>query len=700
MYWSSSGCMDRLFEDYRGEKVALYGLGAETERVLPVLEKDYEIIGLLDSFRERGELYGKKIISFEAAADLGVKLIVVVARPGSCRAIAKKIGNNCRRMGIALMDIRGGNLLERKVTTYCFSDIKGMTKAELKTKIEAADVISFDLFDTLVMRRTLYPSDVAEYAGCRLREKGICSSDFIEDFSRKRLQSEKELSRKSVPSLIEIYQNMLDSLDSIEHITAQELAEIEWKIDFELIVPRREVCDIFKETICRGKKVYVVSDTYYNQIQLEQILEKCGIREYAGILSSSVCGTSKTQMLYRVLKDCAKAERYFHIGDDITADIESATRFGIDAFKVYSGLDMFENVGELGLSKFTEHLIDRLKIGMFISRIFNSPFQFEKKDRHIEISDAYSIGYLLCAPMISDFVLWFSKCMQENSFDSIWFSARDGYLIKRMYAYLMDVLGREDESVYFLASRTAAIRAGMMNKNDIKYVDGMKFGGTFRENLHERFGIDIETDEEKGLSDYQDIIFDNADRSRENYCKYIESIDIRGVSNSRIAFFDFVARGTTQMYIQRIVPSRLIGFYFMQLEPEYMADQGIDVFSFYEYENGKGCTMFEDYYILETILTAPHPSVVDFDRNGQPVYAHETRSDENICCFKKVQDGVMDYFRLFLKLCPVSERTVNKELDGIFLNLIHKLRITASDFRNLTVEDPFFNRMTDMTDII
>lgn len=703
MPMNASAGTGKFFEKYKGNKIALYGLGTETQRALALLDNMYEIVGLLDSFRTDGELYGRRIVSFDVAVSVGVRLIIVVARPGSCRAIKKQIGKSCQDKGIALMDIRGKDLLEEKKVSYCFTSTDGITKAELEERIKDADVVSFDLFDTLVIRQTLYSDDVAEYVGVRLREKGICSSDFIADFSRKRLQSEKELSRRSVPSLTEIYQNMLDSLDiDTEYITitAQELAEIEWEIDFELIVPRWEVCDIFKETICRGKKVYVVSDTYYSQSQLEQILEKCGITEYTGILSSSECGTSKTQMLYQVLKNHAKAERYLHVGDDITTDIESAARFGIDTFRVYSGLEMYESAGGLGLSDYIEHLSDRLKIGMFVSCIFNSPFQFEKEDRRIEISDAYGIGYLLCAPLISDFVLWFSKCMEKNRFDNIWFSARDGYLIKKMYAYLMDTLGRKDESVYFLASRTAAVRAGMMNEDDIKYVDGMKFGGTLRENLQERFGIDIKNDEEKSFSDYQNIIFGNAIRSRENYRRYIENIDMRGGSNGKTAFFDFVAKGTTQMYIQRIVPNHLIGFYFMQLEPEYMADSGIDVWSFYKCEHGKNCTVYEDYYILETILTAPHPSVVDFDRNGQPIYARETRSDEDIHCSEKMQDGVMDYFKLYLKLCPITERTVDKEIDGIFLDLIHKLKISARDFWNLIIEDPFFNRMTDMADVI
>ena len=49
---------------------------------------------------------------------------------------------------------------------------------ELTDSIEQSDVISFDLFDTRIMRQTYAPEDVARYVECRLQEKGI----FFENF--------------------------------------------------------------------------------------------------------------------------------------------------------------------------------------------------------------------------------------------------------------------------------------------------------------------------------------------------------------------------------------------------------------------------------------------------------------------------------------------------------------------------------------
>ena len=47
-----------------------------------------------------------------------------------------------------------------------------------------------------------------------------------------------------------------------------------------------------------------------------------------------------------------------------------------------------------------------------------------------------------------------------------------------------------------------------------------------------------------------------------------------------------------------------------------------------------------------------------------------------------------------------SESSINKKLDEIFLTLVHNVEIRDKDFLSLTVEDPFFNRMTDITDVL
>ena len=692
-----------LFQKYINKKIALYGLGKESEKAIVKLDEAFNIVGLLDGFQEEGELYGKPIIALQEAIDTGVEVIIVVARPGSCKAITKRIGDTCRENHIELIDVRGKDLLVSNQVSYDFSSITGVTKVELAEMADKADVISFDLFDTLIMRYTLAPEDVSSYVNYKLRDRGIC----IEDFCKRRLQSEKELSQYTAPTLIEIYENLLAKFvhdDEEKIFSAEELADIEWNIDYNLIIPRYDVCKVFKDIYKSGKHVYVVSDSYYSKVQLSNILKKCGITEYTDILSSSDYKNGKTQGLYGILKKKESGKKFLHIGDDIVTDIEYPLKDDIKTCRLYSGSELWEEVGYLGLPDAADLLSDRLKIGMLVSRIFNSPFQFESEDKKICVSDACDIGYVFCAPMISDFIIWFFKQIQEQKIKNIWLCARDGYLIQKMYKILMDKYEIEDYSKYFLTSRIVAIRAGMENEQDIRYVDEMKFSGTLEENLKERFGIDSDTlaakeysDNEEGLLKYKNVILENAQKERKNYQEYIKKLEI---VDGDIAFFDFVAKGTVQLYVQRLVDNRLKGKYFLQLEAENMKDKGLDIQSFYKKDETDDSAIFDNYYILETILTAPNPSVYRFDEKGYPIYSKETRSEEDIRCFERVQVGILEYFRTYISLCPKDELIVNKKLDEVFLALIHGIQIKDRDFLNMVIEDPFFNRMTNITDVL
>lgn len=676
-------------QEYENEKIAVYGLGVETEKILPKLKKDFRVVGLLDGAKTEGELYGMPIISLETAVEAGIRLILVVARPGSCKAIAKRIGKVCVDKEIALIDVRGNDLLSSKKISYHFQGVDGITKKDLLQLTGKYEVISVDLFDTLIMRHVMFPTDIFTLVDCRLKEKGC----YIEGFCEKRLESEKFLSGLSAPTLTEIYEYMINTYN-IPNISPGSLADLEWAVDCETVVARMEICNLLEEIHNSGKEIYIVSDTFYRKEQLEHILRNCNIDFYTDILASCEYGTGKTQQLFSRLKGKISGRSCLHIGDDLVADIENAEKNDIGACRIYSGIDLLEMSGYLGLWDRIDTFSDRLKTGMLISSLFNSPFQFETEERKISVSSTKDIGYLFFAPMIGDFVIWFEEQVRDCGIENVWFCARDGYLIKKLY----DSLVGTDTSEYFLTSRTAAVRAGMETPKDIAQIGEMNFSGTLAEQIRERFGLRIEEDSMKSsLSDYYEMILKHSEYCRKNHKKYIERLDL---ADGDIAFFDFVAKGTCQAYTCRLIDHHLKGFYFLRLEEDNMREMNLDITPFYTKEERDDSEIFDNYYILETMLTSPEPSIVEFDRNGTAVYTEENRTKADIDCFLNAQKGIFEYFRTYLKLCPKEERKIGKKIDEIFLSLIHKISILDKSFLNLTVEDAFFNRMTDITDLI
>ena len=677
--------IEDLLDRYSSQNVSLYGLGTETERFLKENCRKLSIVGLLDGFKSEGEIYGYPIIPLKETLSKSVKLIIVIARPGSCKVIARRIGDFCCLNDIALFDVRGRNLLDTTAVAFDFKSVDGASKDELLKKASSSDVISFDLFDTLVMRKVKIYTDVFDILAQQLRDKGL----FIPDFSKNRLFSEKELSKDKPPKLQQIYDYLLNTLD-VGYISSTELAKLEWQLDFHLLIARRNVREIFNSFISMGKKVVITTDSYYSIEQIVQILDKYGFSGYDDILASCEYETAKTQNLFSILSDKYRGKKILHIGDDEFADIEKAQNFGIDTFRLYSANDLFDAVGGLGVEETSVSISDRVKIGLFVSNLFNNPFWFEDEERRLSVNAASEIGYLFNGAMITDFILWMMERTRQQGYEQILFGARDGYLIDKLFK----IINNSRKFKYFLCSRTAAIRAGMDSQEDINYVESMKYFGTPEKALEKRFGIIVD---DVNNIDCSAMILEKTKQQRKNYHKYVDKI---GIGSGKLAFFDFVAKGTTQMYLQKLFVQHMKGFYFLQLEREFMKDKGLDIESFYSDEEKNTSAIFDNYYILETVLTSPDPQLLEFDLDGNPIYADETRSDEDIATIKLVQSGIVDYFKDYLRLVPESQRKVNKALDEKLLELINHIKIEDDDFMNLKVEDPFFGRMTDIRNVI
>ena len=674
--------------------IVIYGLSTETQRVLKEWDGKYNVIGLLDGYKSEGSQFGYPILDIKDILKKENVAIVVVARPGSCKAIMRRIGASCSENNIAVFDVRGKDLLAESKVVYDFANTECYFKENLIQQIRNVEVVSFDLFDTLIARNILWFEDLVEIIEQKLHNRGVD----IKDFVQKRISLEKKLSCGRSPKLEEIYAELLKDLN-VEDFNAFELAELEYRTDCELICPRKDMIGLIHQIKKLGKSVYITTDSYYTKQQIEFLLKQNGIDEIDGIIVSCEYDTKKTEKLFEKLIEAAGTSRIIHIGDDIVSDIESAMAWGLKSFHIYNTEELLDKVGGLGLISDNMNLSDRIRIGMFKTRLFNSPFQFEDSEKKITVKDVEDLGYLFIAPIILDFVEWFSEQVDKYKLKNIWFSARDGYLIQKVFALMFP----DTKSDYFLTSRISAIRAGVESVSDVKYVDDMKYCGGVEDNLKIRFGIDAEkidprNVEEKniGLMRYAKVILNVSREKRINYQKYIEKLNVK---EGGIAFFDFVAKGTCQMYIQRLLKNPIKGLYFLQLEPEYMKNKKLDILPFYTEKERDKSAIYDNYYILETILTSPDASVEEFDQKGNAKYAKETRNDKDINCIEQVQNGILEYVNKYLSILPYNKWEINKKLDEVFLSLIHNVNIN-NDFTELLIEDPFFNRTTDVKDIL
>lgn len=691
------GKFNDIFCPYRENLIAIYGLGAATEEILRQTDGHFHILGLLDSGRKSGEIYGLPILPLEELPRRGITVVIIAARPSSRRIIWNHIKEFCQRYDIKTLDMEGNLLqdvpLESEETIWN----RGVDKRGLIKEIDTSAVVSFDIFDTLLVRQTLCAEEIFGLVQRRIPKEWPISGCF----RREREYAERELSRKGVPTWEEIYWYLAER-NHLDDQCVEFLKQLEWETEKSLLIRREEICQLLQYASERGKKVYLVSDMYLSKEQLGQLLRKNDVTGYEKIFVSCEYGITKGKGLFRHLLKEAKTTSIIHIGDSQAADVDSAERCGIKGFRVPDILELLEQSGiltkleeDLPETKSDEDVLRReIGQGMFAARFFNSPFYPIEKNRVLMSPE--DIGFLLLAPVLTEFTLWLWHKVKDNGEKTVLFGARDGYLVRQLFDELQIRQEGKIESVYFLTSRLCASLAGCYTQEDIDYVAGLNYSGSDGEMLQTRFLL---TEEEivlyrGGQEDLRQIILERAAEKRMCYQTYIMGLDLK---EGRMAFVDFVSTGTSQAALQKIMGEELQGYYFIQLEGDCEAKKSLRIESFCTPEEGRG--IYEDYFLLENILTAPSPSLQAFDESGQPQYLPEERTEEEIAFIEGVHEGIKEYFRRYLEIWGVDEEA-EKQLSVRILNLLHSIPIKNDIFWKLQWTDTFYGRKEKASNLI
>ena len=287
---SSGDSMKNMQKVLLQKDIVIYGLSTETQRVLKEWDGKYNVIGLLDGYKSEGSQFGYPILDIKDILKKENVVIVVVARPGSCKAIMRRIGASCSENNIAVFDVRGKDLLVESKVVYDFANTECYFKENLIQQIRNVEVVSFDLFDTLIARNILWFEDLVEIIEQKLHNKGVD----IRDFVQKRISLEKKLSCGRSPKLEEIYAELLKDLN-VEDFNAFELAELEYRTDCELICPRKDMIGLIHQIKKLGKSVYITTDSYYTKQQIEFLLKQNGIDEIDGVIVSCEYDTKKNR---------------------------------------------------------------------------------------------------------------------------------------------------------------------------------------------------------------------------------------------------------------------------------------------------------------------------------------------------------------------------------------------------------------------
>ena len=317
----------------------------------------------------------------------------------------------------------------------------------LAQKLAQYDVISFDVFDTLIFRPFSLPSDLffalSERFGYidleRIRRE-------MEEKARK--EKQKKNGHREV-SLEEIWQVMERETGIPKEEGMQ--AEIEYEKKYCFANPY--MLEVVKKLQSLGKRLILISDMYLSEKDIEELLENCGYDRFEQCFVSCEYGKSKNlgDLYDEVKQKIGESCRFAHVGDNTFSDQKQAGKHGFTAFP-------YRNVNELGRQYRAEDMsavTGSLYRGVVNAKLYhgNQAYSF-----------LYEVGYVYGGLFVLGYCRWIHEWAEARNIDKILFLARDGDILSKAYQKLYP--GEKSRWAYVYWSRLAAVK---LTARDFKY---------------------------------------------------------------------------------------------------------------------------------------------------------------------------------------------------------------------------------------
>lgn len=295
-------------------------------------------------------------------------------------------------------------------------------------------VISFDIFDTLLLRPSVYPTDILALAG---RKAG--SSEFYLNLRR----NCERLARTNNNVMSEDirFENIFSEMSDKYTFSKQEIESLmhnELDCEFDLLKPRKAIKEIFDYAKGIGKTVIITSDIYLSEQFIGKVLDNCGYTGFEKLYVSSEYGMTKSsgRLFARVIMDYKSkgisASEILHLGDNERSDIAAAEKAGLSTIHVprVEALAHKDNRFKR-LEMFSERSCDNtFLMGCSINRIFDDPYVPVGETSFLD--NIQNVSITVIAPMLVSFVKWIVSDCKTNDKKHLIFFNSEGEFVQKM----------------------------------------------------------------------------------------------------------------------------------------------------------------------------------------------------------------------------------------------------------------------------
>lgn len=504
--------------------------------------------------------------------------------------------------------------------------------------IDSADVVSFDLYGTLIKRKVSKSTNVFDIVEKRYNMLIPCG---VSNFREKRIFAEKKC-RKNSKSEITLEQ-IYEELNKVYNCDMSKIMNIEREVEIQLSYVSEEVLKLYYYAVKKNKKVFLISDMYLNEKFIRNILYKNGVTDGSLYVSSQYGYTKSSGMLYDIIREKEKIninDKWIHIGDNLKSDIIRAYQHHIHPVWIKNKISVNDDIYLCIESK----------------------------------SELKAFGYNIIGPLMAGFVSWLHQEFIDNKIKKVFFFSREGWFIKTCYEAFFENSSLEKKYLY--VSRKSLITPILSEKeifgnisrfrpigikNAYEYLLSMGFEKSEAETFLIEHCIDKNSKADKIFCVREELRDELSKINRDRAELLNEYFQNQGV-NGRIATVDVGWTGTMQVALEtnlniHNIEHDVYGFFLAQ-RPEME-----DIILYGIKNKGwlcdfKGPKRIQDILLsgtclLELIFMAPHGTTIGYskDEDGkvEPVLA-QNEYENNFKAISIIQESAVAFLNDYKKL--------------------------------------------------
>ncbi|MCR4791485.1 MAG: HAD-IA family hydrolase [Lachnospiraceae bacterium] len=334
---------------------------------------------------------------------------------------------------MALSQLRAECLAKSSRKKNGFEHVSSLSCDSIFQSIDKADIVSFDIFDTLLFRPVARPVDMFWF---------LELDNQIFDFKKLRVIAELQARKKASSNNGEVsLRDIYLQFDKLHTCSVDEMVRAEEELEEKLCFCNPFAYRLYEYAKKAGKKIIATSDMYLSSDELRRMLLKYGMDIDEIYVSCEVGMTKRSSSLQKNISQKYSGKTILHIGDDSVSDIKASKAAGWQTVK----LDNVNHRGHLCRAYLDDSFEGSVYSGIINAELYNGCFT--------ERSTQYMYGFVYGGLLTLGFCQWLNELYSRTNSDHILFLGRDCSVIKQVY----DSLYPDSGNSYVEISRFALL---------------------------------------------------------------------------------------------------------------------------------------------------------------------------------------------------------------------------------------------------